>query len=134
MIDDAELVVRLALAVVLAGAIGVERRLDNHPAGVRTHALVGLGAAVFAIAGLQVEGEGSPSRIASGVVAGIGFIGAGLIIERREGGVKGLTTAAGVWTAAGIGVAVGVGAYLVGCVAAALVLALLLLDRLPRIR
>jgi putative Mg2+ transporter-C (MgtC) family protein len=102
---------RLAAAAVLGGLVGVERELVGKAAGLRTHMLVSLGAALFVLApaegGLQ---EGDVSRIIQGVAAGIGFIGAGTILKRAESGeIEGLTTAASLWLTAAIGVAVAVG-------------------------
>jgi putative Mg2+ transporter-C (MgtC) family protein len=112
--------IRLALAAVLAGAIGIERELREQEAGLRTHMLVCVGAAAFMIVGVYgwsdfqlSNGIGvvvDPSRVASYVVSGIGFLGAGAII-RHGINVRGLTTAASLWVVAAIGVAVGVGMY-----------------------
>jgi len=100
------LIVRLVTAAVLGGVIGAERESEGKEAGLRTHMLVALGAALFVLgpraAGL---GEGDLGRIVQGVAAGIGFIGAGTILkltDRRE--IKGLTTAAGIWLTAAIGI------------------------------
>ncbi|WP_067184435.1 MgtC/SapB family protein [Microtetraspora niveoalba] len=105
----------LALAVVLSAAIGLERELRFKNAGLRTHALVGLGAALFMLVSkygfFDVLGEHvslDPSRVAAQVVSGIGFIGGGLIFVRRDA-VRGLTTAAVVWVTAAIGMACGAG-------------------------
>ena len=121
-----ELIVRLALAVALGGAIGFEREWSGQAAGFRTHILVTLGAALFTMAGAygleDFFGEGravtvDPTRIAAQVVTGIGFLGAGAIIQRGIN-ARGLTTAAALWVAAAIGVAIGLG-YLIGAVATA---------------
>ncbi len=102
------LVLRLLLAGALGGLIGYEREAHGRPAGLRTHILVCIGAAMFTIISGAYSGEHSdPSRIASQIVTGIGFLGAGTII--RQGSiVRGLTTAASLWTTAAIGMAVGV--------------------------
>lgn len=99
---------RMVLATTLGAAIGLERELHGHPAGLRTHILVSLGAAIAALVSRQIMGShGDPGRVAAQVVAGVGFLGAGAII--REGAsIKGLTTAASIWTTAMIGLAVGV--------------------------
>jgi putative Mg2+ transporter-C (MgtC) family protein len=128
MVDDLELIARLVLATAIGFAIGLERRLEGKDAGERTLALVALGACLFTVAGPAFPGEDSPSRIAAQVVTGIGFLGAGLIFQRNEGGVKGLTTAAGVWFAAAVGVAVGAGLYVITLVGAGLALLLLVLE------
>ena len=121
---DTELIGRLALTLVLAAAVGLERELRQKSAGLRTHTLVGVGAALFAIAGgygfwdvVGVDGVSlDPSRVAAQVASGIGFIGGGLIFGRRDA-VRGLTTAAGVWVTAAIGLAAGAGLELVGIAA-----------------
>ena len=90
--------------------IGFERQHAGKPAGLRTHVLVCIGAALFTIASIYGFGEGSdPARVAAGVVAGIGFIGAGTIIRTPEGILVGLTTASSIWAVAAIGLAAGAG-------------------------
>jgi putative Mg2+ transporter-C (MgtC) family protein len=113
-----EIALRLLLAFVLGGLIGFERESHNHPAGFRTHILVCAGSAlimmVSAYGFTSQMGEGflsDPGRIAAGVVTGIGFLGAGTIIQQR-GSVRGLTTAATIWVVSGIGLAAGIGFYL----------------------
>jgi len=111
-----ELLGRLALTVALSAAIGLERELRQKSAGLRTYTLVGLGAALFSLAGAygfagDPGGSGfprDPSRVAAQVVTGIGFIGGGLIFVRQDA-VRGLTTAAGVWVTAAIGLAAAAG-------------------------
>ncbi|HED24923.1 MAG TPA: MgtC/SapB family protein [Firmicutes bacterium] len=113
-----EIALRLLLAVILGGAIGFERESHNRPAGFRTHILVCAGSTLLMLVsayGFTGQlGEGfisDPGRIAAGVVTGIGFLGAGTIIQQR-GSVRGLTTAATIWVVSGVGLAVGVGFYL----------------------
>ena len=108
----AHLVIEMALAVVLGGIIGFERQLKDKPAGLRTHILICLGATIFTDFGhrLAIFG-GDPGRVAGHVAAGVGFIGAGTIMQ-RNGAVTGLTTAANIWVVAAIGMALGFGAYL----------------------
>lgn len=103
---------KLLLAGVLGGIIGVEREAHGRPAGLRTHILVCLGSAMFTLVSISYSGEHSdPSRIASQIVSGIGFLGAGTIL--RQGSIiRGLTTAASLWTTAAIGMAVGAGGNL----------------------
>jgi putative Mg2+ transporter-C (MgtC) family protein len=121
---ELELVLRLLLAAVLAGAIGLEREIRDQPAGFRTHMLVALGACLFAVVSaygwvpfveenpnLQIRVD--PTRIAAQIVTGIGFLGAGAIL-RSGMSVRGLTTAASLWVVAAIGTAVGLGAYVLG--------------------
>ncbi len=108
-----EMMLRLLLSVIFGGAIGYVREIKRKAAGLRTHILVCLGSTIFTIVSIMVA-QGSPtvdpSRIAAGVVTGIGFIGAGAIFQ-SGGSVKGLTTAASIWVAAAIGVAAGAGLY-----------------------
>ncbi len=112
-----DLLIRLTLAAVLGGAIGLNREWEQKPAGLRTHALVGLGSALFALVGLaHVDGAvgdfSAPSRVLQGLVAGVGFIGGGAILRRGDSGVvEGLTTATAIWSVAAVGVAVGVGMW-----------------------
>lgn len=105
-------IIRLFFAALLGGILGFERERAGKAAGLRTHMLVSLGAAIFVVAAIQVQMEADPlSRIIQGLVTGIGFIGGGAILKSAEkGDVEGLTTAAGIWLTAGIGVAVGLGA------------------------
>lgn len=113
---------RLILAAFLGYAIGLERELAGHPAGERTHALVSLGAATFALISVAAFPPGADSaRVAAGVVTGIGFLGAGMILQKRGQEVQGLTTAAGIWAVGGVGLAIGSGLYVLGLAAAALV-------------
>ena len=122
-------ILRLALATLLGAIIGFEREYHAKEAGIRTHLLVALGACLFMI--LSVSGfdfmldrdhvSFDPSRIASQVVTGIGFIGAGTIILQKQM-VRGLTTAAGLWVTAAIGLACGNGMYLIAIVTTAIVL------------
>ena len=114
--ENLEIFGQLVLAVLLGGAIGFERKLAKKTAGIRTFALVALGSALFVIIPNIVfsdipEGASlDPSRMASQIVVGIGFLGAGLIVLQKDR-VKGLTTAAGLWVSAAIGVAVGYKLY-----------------------
>ncbi len=107
-----DLLLHLSLAVVLGGAIGLERELQQKAAGLRTNILICTGAALFTELSLAMTSEfGDPSRIAAQIVTGVGFLGAGTIIQGR-GIVTGLTTAATMWMVAAIGMAVGFGAML----------------------
>jgi putative Mg2+ transporter-C (MgtC) family protein len=116
-----EMVIRLAIAAFLGAVIGYERAHAKKPAGIRTHLLICMGAALFTIISIWgFTGNADPSRIAAGVVAGVGFLGAGAIL-RQERGVAGLTTAAAIWAVAAVGVAIGAGLYVVGAVAAVMV-------------
>ena len=129
--ETLEMILKITLAAVLGMAIGLEREHRRKPAGLRTYTLVALGATLFTILSQNIGGEAAaydPSRIASQVVVGIGFIGAGIIFI-RGGHIEGLTTAAGLWTTAAIGMAVGFGFYTVAVFSAILSIAVLLLLR-----
>ena len=121
-----ELGLRLAAGLVLGAIIGFERELHRQPAGFRTHSLVALGAALFTIvsaygfSGPTVD----PTRIAAQIVSGIGFIGAGTILQHR-GSVRGLTTAASLWAVAAIGTAAGAGLLVMAAVGTVLILIVL---------
>ena len=126
---------RLTLVIVLCGAIGLERETRDQPAGVRTHVLVGMGAAVFTLIsayGYSDFARGGapidPTRIAAQVVTGVGFLGAGAIIHQGLA-VRGLTTAAAVWISAAIGMAAGIGFYSLALTGTAVVLIALLVFR-----
>jgi putative Mg2+ transporter-C (MgtC) family protein len=118
---------RLLLATVLGGLLGYEREVTGKAAGMRTHMLVCVGAAIFVMALEQDGGDGDAmSRVIQGVAAGIGFVCAGTILKgQRMSDVHGLTTAAGLWTAAAIGVAVGLGREATAVLATVLVLTVL---------
>ncbi len=105
---------RVSLAGLVALLIGFDREAKNKPAGVRTNVLVGMGSALFTLVGIYAFGSGDPgSRVAAQIVTGIGFLGAGTIIQVKSG-VLGLTTAAGIWAVAATGMAVGSGLYILG--------------------
>lgn len=127
----AQMIVRLFIAAALGAFIGYERERSGAPAGIRTHGLVCLGAALFTIVSLNgFPEEDDSTRVAAMVVSGIGFVGAGAIL-RSGTGVRGLTTAATLWVIAAIGMAVGVGMLLISLAAAALVFGFLMLDPPP---
>ena len=130
-VSELELILRLVLAVVLGGVIGYNRSRHNKPAGLRTMALISLGSAAFTLIGIEAVVQLSElqngaesltsgisssinldsSRIIAGIVGGVGFLGAGSIIQSR-GRVQGMTSAASIWVTATIGVSVGLGLYL----------------------
>lgn len=125
--------VRLGLACILGGLIGLEREIGNHDAGLRTHILVALASCVFTLVAWEIyqhiraieqPATGDPVRIIEAVTAGAGFLAAGIIFQSGSK-VHGLTTGAGVWTAAAIGVACGSGAYAIAGITTAMVLAVL---------
>jgi putative Mg2+ transporter-C (MgtC) family protein len=129
-----EAVLRMLLAVALGAGIGYQRERAGKAAGLRTLVLVAAGAALFTVVsifGFAVQGV-DISRVAAGVVVGVGFLGAGVILRgRREEEVAGLTTAATIWATAGVGLAAGAGMYVVAVIAAAIMVGILLL---PKIR
>ena len=122
---------RILMAIVLGGMIGMERGLKNRPAGLRTYMLVCLGACIVMLTNQYVYeafGVGDPVRMGAQVVSGIGFLGAGTIIVTARNQIKGLTTAAGLWGSACVGLALGIGLYAVsimGSVAIFVILTLL---------
>ena len=121
-----EMILRLLLASALGAVIGYQRERAGKQAGLRTHVLICVGAALFAIISAYGFGAASdPARIAAGIVVGVGFIGAGVILHREGGAVAGLTTAATIWAVAGIGLAAGAGLYIVSAVATAIILGVL---------
>jgi len=115
MITTEAVIIRLVLAALMGGIVGLERETVNRPAGFRTHILVCMGSALIMIVSMNMyysfpPGSSDPARIAAQVVSGIGFLGAGTIL--REGvNIKGLTTAASLWAIAGIGLANGAGMF-----------------------
>ena len=132
--SDKEIIIRLVLSVILSGLIGLERQIHRRTAGLRTHILVCLGSSLIMLTSLHIFDiyknmvPLDPTRIAAGVITGIGFLGAGAIIREREG-VKGLTTAASLWVSAAIGLAVGCGFYSAALVTTVLTLGVLLFLR-----
>lgn len=128
-IPDYEVALRLILACICGGLVGIEREKADKPAGFRTHILVALGATLMTIISIYGFSEFTsvnkdPARIAAQIVTGVGFLGAGTIM--REGfSVRGLTTAASIWLVAGIGMAVGAGMYFSAIVATAIMFIIL---------
>ena len=105
---------RILVAILAGGLLGMERGMKNRPAGMRTYMLVCVGACLIMLTNqyvYQYFGTGDPVRMGAQVVNGIGFLGAGTIIVTRRNQIKGLTTAAGLWTSAGVGLALGIGFY-----------------------
>ncbi len=130
LVTQLDLSLRLTVGLVLGAVIGFERELHRQPAGFRTHSLVSLGAALFTVvSAFGFEGSAAdPTRLAAQIVSGIGFIGAGTILQHR-GHIRGLTTAASLWSVAAIGTAAGAGMYVVAVVGTVLILVVLsLLD------
>lgn len=133
MISQWEMILRLALAAALGSAIGVERERLQWNAGLRTHMLVCVGAALFMLVSSFGFADSldrqhvvlDPSRVAAQVVSGIGFLGAGAILFRRDK-IRGLTTAASLWTVAGVGLAAGGGMYVAAAGSTAIILVILI--------
>jgi uncharacterized membrane protein YhiD involved in acid resistance len=136
--DQLDLILRVVVAGVLGACLGLERELRGHVAGIRTHALVAIGAAIFSIAGAYgfadvAAPNSDPSRVAAQVAAGIGFVGAGAVL-RSGASVRGLTTAATLWVSAAVGVAAAAAAYgplIAGVVVALVVLVLVRVVKPP---
>lgn len=129
------MILRLALATGLGAAVGINREMRLKPAGLRTHALVSVGGALFALIGLAMVPAMGPdfsttSRIVQGIVAGVGFIGAGVVLRREDPkGVHGLSTAASTWVVSAIGVACGLGLWRSAVTTVALALMILALGK-----
>jgi putative Mg2+ transporter-C (MgtC) family protein len=120
-----ELVVEIALAVLCGGALGLEREINRKPAGLRTLILICAGAALFTNLSQRMDAfGGDPGRIASQILPGIGFVGAGAILHFRRT-IHGLTTAATIWVAAAIGMCIGFGAWMDALAVTGIVVALL---------
>lgn len=126
-----EICLRMGLAVLFGGLIGWEREVKNKPAGLKTHILVSLGACSFALVtlsffeSLQPKANADPIRTIDGIIGGIGFLGAGAILQSK-GSVRGITTAATIWMAGALGLSAGTGFYIVGGLTMAFALAILL--------
>jgi len=117
--------VKLVLSMCLGALIGAEREYKSKVAGFRTIILITLGSTLFTLVSVALVGQGDPTRIASTVVTGIGFLGAG-VIYRETGTIKGITTAAVIWAAAAIGMMVGFGLFAISIISVILVLIILL--------
>lgn len=138
-LDLLDMAIRLALAALLGGIIGLDRHAKGKPAGFRTHALVALGAALVTVTiEIATVGDVRPgeplSRVIQGILAGVGFLGGGAILKNRNAGesnsdldaISGLTTAASIWIAASLGIACGCGYYAAAAMVVVLTLAVLL--------
>ena len=113
-LDLVQAIIRILLAIVIGGVLGLERESKHRPAGFRTYVIVCLGSTLIALTNVYLFKEGlsaDAARIPAQVISGIGFLGAGTILVTRANSVKGLTTAAGLWTTAAIGLALGTGFY-----------------------
>ena len=131
MIEIPQILFRLFLAAILGGLFGMEREHKHKDAGLRTNMMVSLGSASAMILSLAFEID--PARIASGVITGIGFLGAGVIMQSR-GEVHGITTAATIWVVSSIGMAAGYGYYSLALATSLIGIAVLYLLGLPKVR
>lgn len=128
---DLLIAVKLLVAIVCGGAIGMERELNRKPAGLRTNVLICMGAALFMIVSRHISGGQpytDPARLVAQVVAGIGFLGAGVILQSR-GSITGLTTAATIFVVAAVGIAIGEGMFGIAVLSTALIIVVLVLLR-----
>lgn len=132
--DWSVIIFRLCLSLVVGAIIGLDRQLGHKPAGLRTHMLVSFGSALFVLIPLQLvaapDSQNELSRVIQGIVSGVGFLGAGVILHESGQGLKvadihGLTTAAAIWVSAGLGVAAGCGLWQMGLIAALMSLVVL---------
>jgi len=132
MISETEMIIRILIVIILSGLIGMERKHYHKPAGFRTNVLVGLGSAVLAMTAIYIFNNFNTGnnvdigRLVGQIITGIGFLGAGAIIQAR-GSVHGLTTAATIWVVAAIGMTVGLGYYILAITATFSVLIVLLI-------
>lgn len=128
--SEPDVLIRLVLATLLGGLVGIERQIHHKPAGLRTHILVCIGACMCMIIGISLNKEFGnsidPTRIAAQVVSGIGFLGAGTIMVSKAS-VKGLTTAASIWATSVLGLAIGNGMFFTASIAAMLMVTVLLM-------
>lgn len=125
IIFQGEFALRILLAGLLGAAIGFERKNRNKLAGVRTHAIVALGAALIMVVskyGFYDMDKFDASRVAAQIVSGVGFLGAGIIFVRNNNSVSGLTTAAGIWATAGMGMSMGAGQYFIATISTVMIL------------
>jgi len=133
MIVDPEILLRLVIAAVVGGIVGYERKIANKPAGIRTLMLISVGSALFTIVSVTAFANLDPSKVAAGIVTGIGFLGAGTIFRSKDT-VSGLTTAASMWAVAGIGLTAGLGEYVLMAMATLLVIVILQLNKIKFLR
>jgi putative Mg2+ transporter-C (MgtC) family protein len=125
---QASAILQLVLAAFLSMIIGIDREGRNQPAGLRTHMLVGLGSCLFTLLSVYAFPASDPARVAAQIVTGIGFLGAGTIIQ-RAGFPHHLTTAASIWATAAVGMAVGVGAWFLAIAATLIIWVVLVIVR-----
>jgi putative Mg2+ transporter-C (MgtC) family protein len=131
-ITDFDVVLRLIMATMMGGAVGLDRELRGKPAGLRTHALVSLGSALVTVAAIRFVSpehvdHGAITRAIQGIIAGVGFLGGGVILKAEgRDDVRGLTTAASIWLVASLGISCGGGYWVASIVGAALALLVLI--------
>lgn len=130
MIQELVYVLRLVISAILGFAIGFERKARYKEAGVRTHTIVTVGSCIIMLVSKYGFEGADSARVAAQIVSGIGFIGAGMIVYKRQA-IQGLTTAAGIWTTAGVGMAVGAGMYVLAVVATVLIIVMQCVMHLP---
>ena len=123
-----EILIRFLLAALWGGLVGAEREYRSKSAGFRTMIMISIGACFFTMMSMFIGGEGNPDRIASNIVTGIGFLGAGVIF-RGEKRVDGITTAATIWAVAAVGMGIGAGRYVTAAIASTLILVVLVILR-----
>jgi putative Mg2+ transporter-C (MgtC) family protein len=128
---EQEFLIGLVLSFILGFAIGAERESRGKSAGISTHSFVIAGSALFTLLSIHLGGPTEPSRIASQIVVGIGFLGAGMILKADGGIIKNLTTAASIWFSAAIGISIGFQWYFIAIVAS---LFALLIPRIPHLK
>ena len=131
MLTHQDVIIRLALALAVSALVGFQREKTKHPAGLRTHMLVCIGAALMTLTSIEMFPQ-NPAPIVAGIVTGIGFLGAGTIFKDKNN-VRGLTTAASIWAVAGMGLALGTGAYFIAGAATVAVLLTLELGRIKKV-
>jgi len=130
LISEIDIVIRILVAAFLGGLIGFEREIDGESAGIRTHVLVAVGSATFAILSFSITGDAS--RIVAGVVTGIGFLGAGTIFKSTDK-IKGLTTAAALWCVAAVGLSCGLQYFFLATTLAIVVFFVLFIKKIKRV-
>jgi putative Mg2+ transporter-C (MgtC) family protein len=133
LVHDLSLLGRIALAAALGFAVGWEREVRGHPAGARTFALVASGAAGFTTLAVDAF-PATADRLIAGIVTGVGFMGAGVVLRDPAGHVRGLTTAAAIWAIAAVGVIAGTARFVLATMVAALFLLALELPAIPRLK
>lgn len=127
---EALMALRVLVAAALGSFVGWEREQHGREAGIRTYGAVALGACVFALIATHITGGNNPHVVAAGVVTGVGFLGAGVIMK-DNGGIVGLTTAATLWATASVGLAVGYGMYTLGLLVSFILFGLLSIHHAP---